>query len=680
MFLAGAALVALPFLFHLIRRSSREKILFSSLMFLEPSPPRITKRSRLEHILLLLLRCAVICLLAFVFARPFLQKPLAALPGGEQRARVAVLVDASASMRREDLWNQARTRAIETFRRLGPSDSVALYVFDQQIRAVLSFADATQLSPGERAASAEARLAALQPTWFGTHLGNVMLNATEHLLEELNRDSQEQGNTVLRLVVISDLQSGARLDGLQGFEWPKKFEVQLEPVTAREQSNAGLQALEENQQFFSAATNIPVRLRVSNSAQSKSEQFTLQWRRGAETLGDTVKVYVPPGQNRIAAAPLGVTNANAVVLTGDNVDFDNTVFVARPRLKPLTIGYFGAERADDPVEMRYYIHRAFEQTNLSTRVLAFSNSVPPEAREAGMLILGAPINNEVRDLARSLLKEGRTILLALRDSAQANTLSALAGDLLVAAPEGNVGNYALFGKIAFQHPLFAPFSDSRFSDFTKIHFWRYRDLNLANLTNATTLAAFDTGSPLLAEIPVEKGRILALATTWRPSDSQLALSSKFVPLLFGMLEQSAQLRSTAHQFVIGESVPLPPDFQGEVRLPDGTTKAARGSFTETLAPGLYSAGDFQFAVNITPAESRLAPLTSEDFTALGVPINAQSDARELAKAEERKRHLLASDTEARQKLWRNFLLAALAFVLIETWLAGRLSRTAASGA
>ena len=47
-------------------------------MFLEPSPPRITKRSRLEHILLLLLRCAVIALLAFVFARPFLQKPIAA--------------------------------------------------------------------------------------------------------------------------------------------------------------------------------------------------------------------------------------------------------------------------------------------------------------------------------------------------------------------------------------------------------------------------------------------------------------------------------------------------------------------------------------------------------------------------------------------------------------------------
>src|SRR6478609_195444 len=122
LFLAGAAAVALPFIFHLIRRSSREKVVFSSLMFLEPSPPRITKRSRLEHLLLLLFRCAVLGLLAFAFARPFLQKPLPAAAANDKNARVAILVDASGSMRREDLWNQARARAVEAVRQLKPTD------------------------------------------------------------------------------------------------------------------------------------------------------------------------------------------------------------------------------------------------------------------------------------------------------------------------------------------------------------------------------------------------------------------------------------------------------------------------------------------------------------------------------------------------------------------------------
>ena len=60
LFVLGALAIAAPILFHLIRRTSKEKIPFSSLMFLQPTPPRVTKKSRLENILLLLLRCAVL--------------------------------------------------------------------------------------------------------------------------------------------------------------------------------------------------------------------------------------------------------------------------------------------------------------------------------------------------------------------------------------------------------------------------------------------------------------------------------------------------------------------------------------------------------------------------------------------------------------------------------------------
>lgn len=680
LFLAGAAAVALPFLFHLIRRSSREKIVFSSLMFLDPSPPRITRRSRLEHILLLLLRCAVLCLLAFAFARPFFQKPMPATNPDDKNARVALLVDASASMRREDLWSQARTRAVNLVRQLRPADSFAVYTFDQQLHTVLSFADAAQRGPGERATAVESRLAAVNPTWAGTHLGHAMLNATEHLLEQLNRDAREQGNTTLRLIVISDFQQGARLDGLQGFEWPRKLEVQLESIPAKENSNAGLQVLEENQQLFSAITNAPVRVRVSNSAQSKEEQFTLRWHRSQAAQGEAEKAYVPAGQNKIINLSAIPADADSITLAGDRVEFDNTVYLARPKFQPVTIAYFGSERADDPNGMRYYVHRAFEQTNLATHVLAFSNAIPPEATQAGLLILGETPSESALQLARALLRAGRTVLLPLRDSVEANAVSALAGGLLVAAPEAPVANYGLFGQIAFQSPLFAPFSDARFNDFTKIHFWKYRALNLANITNATTLASFDSGTPLLSEIPIEKGRLLVLATTWTPSDSQLALSSKFIPLLFGMLEQSAGLRASARQFFVGDAVPIPDDFRGEVRLPDGTSKPAHNPFNETELAGIYTAGDFQFAVNLSPAESRITPLGTEEFVSLGVPLNSRTDAREMAKAEKRERNLLATETEARQKLWRNFILAAVAFVLLETWISGRVSRKASAAA
>ena len=76
--LAGIVAVALPILLHMIRRHTRERVTFSSLMFLRTTLPRFRSRSRLEHMPLLILRCLILCLLAFAFARPFLAQPVAA--------------------------------------------------------------------------------------------------------------------------------------------------------------------------------------------------------------------------------------------------------------------------------------------------------------------------------------------------------------------------------------------------------------------------------------------------------------------------------------------------------------------------------------------------------------------------------------------------------------------------
>src|SRR2546423_8747990 len=132
LFLLGALAVALPVLFHLIRRTSREKTLFSSLMFLMPTPPRVTRRSRLENIFLLILRCVVLCLLALGFARPFIQRPVQADPKSGAARKLLILLDSSASMRRGNVWAAARCQAAEDFRRASALGHVALFNFDLQ--------------------------------------------------------------------------------------------------------------------------------------------------------------------------------------------------------------------------------------------------------------------------------------------------------------------------------------------------------------------------------------------------------------------------------------------------------------------------------------------------------------------------------------------------------------------
>src|SRR5919107_5630083 len=93
LYIAGLLAIAAPIIFHLIRRTPQGRQSFSSLMFLDPSPPRITRRSRLTNIVLLLLRAAALALLAFAFARPFFKQRADGGVSAADGRRVAILVD-----------------------------------------------------------------------------------------------------------------------------------------------------------------------------------------------------------------------------------------------------------------------------------------------------------------------------------------------------------------------------------------------------------------------------------------------------------------------------------------------------------------------------------------------------------------------------------------------------------
>ena len=137
LYLAGLAALSLPLILHLVRRTPRGRQDFSSLMFLTPSPPRLTRRSRLDQIALLVMRLAALALLAFAFARPFLRKA-ASLTLADLPAR-HVAIDNSASMRRADLWQQAVRQVERELNDLGPRDEVALYTFADRLQPVVDF-------------------------------------------------------------------------------------------------------------------------------------------------------------------------------------------------------------------------------------------------------------------------------------------------------------------------------------------------------------------------------------------------------------------------------------------------------------------------------------------------------------------------------------------------------------
>src|SRR5215210_2457636 len=71
--LAGAALIAVPIVLHLIMRREVQRLKFPALRFVQQRRNMNQHRLRLRHLLLLALRCAIIAFLAFALARPTLR-------------------------------------------------------------------------------------------------------------------------------------------------------------------------------------------------------------------------------------------------------------------------------------------------------------------------------------------------------------------------------------------------------------------------------------------------------------------------------------------------------------------------------------------------------------------------------------------------------------------------------
>lgn len=688
LFALGALAVALPVIFHLIRRTTREQTVFSSLMFLLPTPPRVTRKSRLDNIFLLILRCAVIAVLALGFARPFIKKPMAAEPDGQSSTKVIVLLDSSASMRRENLWDQAVTRAESVLKRLSPSDQVAVYTFDQQPRAVMAFNQWAAASPGDRIGQAVKRLSEVKPTWGSTALGNA-LTAVAEAFEDADKKDHLAG--VRRIVLITDLQEGSRLEGLQGFEWPVGSEVVVETVSAKRPTNAGLQLMSISEDAAATESGGVLRARLSSASDSAREQFTVRW--GAGT--NRIEVYVPPGQTRTIPVPENLAGGSRLTVEGDEADFDNVIHLIPPKADELKILFLGEDSDRDSKQGLFYLTRALQDTHRQKiRVLAKTAADPLTAADlAGVqLIVVSDVLTEARVAAvRQLLNQGRTVLLTMKTPAAAGTIGKLVNVPALVAEEAEVGNYAMIGQIEFQHPLFAPFADPRFSDFTKIHFWKHRRMNAEMIPKAKVLARFDNSrsDPAVVEIPVGSGTVYALTFGWFPTDSQLALSTKFIPLLYSILDQSGAVRAQTSQYLIGDAVDLSAARATQaltIRKPDGTeVKAEVGErFAQTDTPGIYSVAGarpaMQFAVNLRPEESKTAPMPMETLEKLGVPLKvfASETPKQAALAEKKKRDLQSTELENRQKLWRWLIVAALVILMFETWLAGRLTRRAAA--
>jgi hypothetical protein len=620
LFLTGLAALALPVLLHLRKNRPKETVAFSSLMFFEDHPPITKRRARLQDILLLILRCVALALMVLAFARPFFpaKENSPTPPAGS--ATHFILIDTSASMRGEPL-EKAVAAAREAIEKLPGDDAIALATFSDRLRILLDPERARGLVPGERKSTALSLLGEVKADWQATHLDDAILSAV----------AAAGGEGPLNVHLFSDLQKGATLDRLRGESWPDALRIVLHPLTPPDSwTNAGLQMLPPEKQLR--------RARVTNAAGSTKASFTLEW------SGSTTKtaISVPPGESAIFDAPEGVPTEGKVTLTGDDYTFDNEAAWTTSALPVAKIWHPDPSEATDTTETTYFLHRAMQPTVDYT--IEIVNSPPP----------GGPAltitDGKTGDIAalRKVIEAGGTALLTLRDVASTKVLQELIGVADAKVTESAVKDHARFGEIDFKSTVFAPFADPRYSDFSGIRIWKYRVLPEALTSPGKVLARFDSGNPAWISYPLGKGTLHVLTTTWRPADSQLALTTKFAPLLHSLIAYTGQGRGV--YFVGHEGI---------------------------ATPGIHVAGDRRIAIQIDPAESEITPLPEADLRALGLPL----DEPVIANANAMTATLSSAEQESRQRIGWWLLVVAALFYLAETaWaaLAGNRANPATS--
>ena len=147
-----------------------------------------------------------------------------------------------------------------------------------------------------------------------------------------------------------------------------------------------------------------------------------------------------------------------------------------------------------------------------------------------------------------------------------STVNAIASSQLQVS-EAEVDDYVMLSKIDFGHPVFEPMADPQFNDFSKIRFWSHRKLDNVD-ESWQVVASFDDGDPALIETTIGKGRLLVLASGWQPKAGQLALSTKFIPLVYSLFDLGRRANES-DRYTVGEAIDYPPSPTATITGPAG---------------------------------------------------------------------------------------------------------------
>jgi hypothetical protein len=649
--IAGAALVGLPIILHLILKQEPKRLVFPALRFLKMKQKTSERKMRLRHLLLLALRCLLIALFAVTLYQPTILSTGTINLAGEQPVAAVLILDTSPSMGYKaggagpSRLDEARRRALEFLDDLPKNSRVAVVDPNDPIATW----EPTLLE-------ARTRIEGLkEPAGYAPPVTSALVTAYQ-LLKSVDQEAGDQTEPLPRLVaVFSDRTSAcwdaSRIDELKKLRdaIPTPAPVQIFfDVGDKAPTNGTIVSVALNPQRVSGSADITITAVVrADGVTGDGGKLDVEL---AATLDGTPlpeqlvslvpgRPTVAPIRIPIADAKIGFHTVEVRLKREDGLAFDNVrtlTFEVAAKRKILTI-------SDDPDTATAWqlAHDARQEFDC---IVATPDQVPDFTGYEAVTLLGVKAPAALSERLQRYVEGGGKLMLIPDGPDSDDTRATAYNDTLETLLPAKLGKlvtwelnqdvkrptgvpWKLDDDADLRHPLLAPFREWKrlgnvdvFDPKRRRLAVRYREID--DLRNAAVVAYFDDHDdpkkrhPALLERIVSTGTVLLLTTRFDAAASDpKAFWNDYAEInhSWAVLFPWTVMRylcgspdDAAYTFATGQdvTVPLPRFEPGQARkiIVEGPGIAPRDAVVEL--------GERQIDLRITPPKTLSAGVYS----------------------------------------------------------------------
>jgi len=728
--LGGLALASLPIIIHLLNRRRFKTMEWAAMDFLLRAAVRNRRRVRLENLLLLLLRTALVLLLITAVARPFTrdQDALASLFGAAGPTERVLLLDDSHSMRagqgNRSAFDSAKALAKRLVERLHDeksSDRLTLLLGSRPRDAEEGFRRVSVASAhGPRLARA---IDALKPSD-----GSLDVVAA---IEAILADREEREDRIV-VHVISDFRRRDWADGAGDIRpdvlkslsaLSERADVRLVDVGSPPVANVGVVGLEPQDRAVIAGVPATFIARVKNYGPEPVANLTVQFEFGThQQVPVRIAGDIAPGGEPVevkteftfrAAGPAVVrARVPSGVLPGDDVR--RRVVSVRPRLRFLLVD-------GEPEPEAYRGEADFLATALMPPGDVSSGIEVDVVPESGLAsrdpdaydgIFLCNVYRVADDRVKALeeyVREGGGLVFFLGDQIDSQVYNSIfygrgeeAGKRLLPLAlrdvEGSSDDYANIAPNAPDHPAVRFLRALHPVVYRTVAVHRFVKTDASQRGEARVLLTLtdEDGSPALAEKSYGDGRVLLFTTAADLEWSNFPHSILYVPILQEAARYVVRRDPDIFTKIVGEPIVVrydpkemapqvavvpPPELGGTplqlASAKDDTTKQLFYRYDRTTVAGEYAvrmktplgeAFERLYAFNLDPSEGDLARVDLEKLRAAAPGARIERGTEEAA---------VGAEEEDRSEFWRALVVALILVAAVETVLAWRFGHHAA---